>query len=147
MKIILPEFKNIFSEYDHVIGEQTKKRNHRKKMRNALETFLMSSEDNEEKRASGFERMRTCTEALEAIDRQGWTRSFHQRLFHNNFIRACARIFWKTERPGQFAKDHQRILELNGWDSLSQEILVSTPRRLFFIFLNFLISQQVSWIW
>jgi hypothetical protein len=66
---------------------------------------------------------------LEALDRQGWQRSFHQRLFHDNFIRACARIFWKTEKPGSFARDHQKILEMNGWDHLSQEILVSTPRR------------------
>ena len=68
-------------------------------------------------------------EALEALDRQGWQRSFHQRLFHDYFIRACARIFWKTEPPGSFARDHQKILEMNGWDHLSQEILVSTPRR------------------
>lgn len=63
------------------------------------------------------------------LDTQGWQRSFHQRLFHDYFIRACARIFWKTEPPGTFARDHQRILEANGWDHLSQEILVSTPRR------------------
>ena len=68
-------------------------------------------------------------DALDALDRQGWQRSFHQRLFHDNFIRACARIFWKTEPPGSFARDHQKILEINGWDHLSQEILVSTPRR------------------
>lgn len=71
----------------------------------------------------------SAREALEALDRQGWQRSFHQRLFHDNFIRACARIFWKTEPPGAFARDHQKILEMNGWDHLSQEILVSTPRR------------------
>jgi len=68
-------------------------------------------------------------EALEALDRQGWLRSFHQRLFHDHFIRACARIFWKTEPQGSFARNHQKILEMNGWDHLSQEILVSTPRR------------------
>jgi hypothetical protein len=50
-------------------------------------------------------------------------------MFHDNFIRACARIFWKREPPGTFAKDHQKILESNGWDSLSGEVLVSTPRR------------------
>ena len=71
----------------------------------------------------------TGREALEALDGIGWQRSFHQRLFHDHFIRACARIFWKTEPPGSFAKDHQKILEMNGWDHLSQEILVSTPRR------------------
>ena len=60
---------------------------------------------------------------------QGWDRSYHQRQFHDTFLRACARVFWKTAKPGQFAKDHQKILQLNGWDSLRQEVLVSTPRR------------------
>ena len=63
------------------------------------------------------------------LNRCGWNRSFHQREFHDHFIRACARIFWKTEKPGTFARDHQRILEANGWPHLSQEVLISTPRR------------------
>ena len=50
-------------------------------------------------------------------------------MFHDNFIRSCARIFWKRDKAGTFAKDHQKILEANGWDHLSQEVLVSTPRR------------------
>lgn len=50
-------------------------------------------------------------------------------MFHENFIRACARIFFKTEADGTFQRAHQKILDLNGWDTLSQEILISTPRR------------------
>lgn len=38
-------------------------------------------------------------------------------------------MFWKKEGQGQFARDHQKILELNAWDHLAQEILISTPRR------------------
>lgn len=79
--------------------------------------------------SAGFKRIEQCREALAALDRQGWNRSYHQREFHDHFIRACARIFWKTEKPGTFARDHQRILEVNGWASLSQEVLISTPRR------------------
>lgn len=79
--------------------------------------------------SAGFRRIQLCREALAALDRQGWNRSYHQREFHDHFIRACARIFWKTEKPGAFARDHQRILEVNGWSSLSQEVLISTPRR------------------
>jgi hypothetical protein len=79
--------------------------------------------------SSGFKRIDLCRTALAALDRRGWNRSFHQREFHDHFIRACARIFWKTEKPGTFARDHQRILESNGWASLSQEVLISTPRR------------------
>ena len=28
-----------------------------------------------------------------------------------------------------FQRDHQRLLQVNGWKNLSQEILISTPRR------------------
>lgn len=77
----------------------------------------------------GFERLALCRRALEALDRRGWERSFHQRMFHDQFLRACAKIFWKTCKPGSFERCHERILESNGWDSLRQEILVSTPRR------------------
>ena len=93
---------------------------------NPMQAFLQKSQN---KTGNAFQRMQMCRDALEGIDRQGWQRSFHQRLFHDNFIRACTRIFYKTEPPGTFAKDHQKILEMNGWDHLSQEILVSTPRR------------------
>ncbi|EKX34911.1 hypothetical protein GUITHDRAFT_118953 [Guillardia theta CCMP2712] len=77
----------------------------------------------------GFKRMQRCRDALSTLDRKGWPRSFHQKEFHDDFLRACARLFWKTEPKGQFNRDHQKILELNGWDHLAQEILVSTPRR------------------
>lgn len=82
-----------------------------------------------ERASNGFFRIEKCRKALEALDRRGFNRSFHQRLFHDDFIRACARIFWKTDSPGAFARDHQKILESNGWDSLSQQVLISTPRR------------------
>jgi hypothetical protein len=78
---------------------------------------------------TAFERIAQCRRGLEALDRQGWERSYHQRQFHEQFIRACARIFYKTEAPGTFQRDHQRLLQLNGWKNLSQEILISTPRR------------------
>ena len=78
---------------------------------------------------SALERINMCRKGLEALDRQGWNRSYHQRQFHEQFIRACARIFYKTEPPGTFQRDHQRLLQSNGWNNLSQEILISTPRR------------------
>ena len=78
---------------------------------------------------SAFDRINQCRRGLEALDRQGWLRSYHQRQFHEQFIRACARIFYKTESPGTFQRDHQRLLQANGWTNLSQEILISTPRR------------------
>lgn len=51
------------------------------------------------------------------------------RVFHDQYIRACARIFFKHDGDGAFNRAHQKILEINGWDSLPQEILISTPRR------------------
>jgi hypothetical protein len=47
----------------------------------------------------------------------GWKRSYHQRLFHEAYIAACARPFWKLDPPGSFARAHQKILEMNAWDS------------------------------
>ena len=84
---------------------------------------------NAPKKRDGFERMQRCRMALEALDNGGWKRSYHQRLFHNAYIAACARPFWKLDPPGSFARAHQKILEVNSWDSLAQEILISTPRR------------------
>lgn len=76
-----------------------------------------------------FQRMDDCRDALNKLDKIGWYRSYHQRIFHEDFLKACTRIFWKTYDPGQFARDHHKILIKNGWDHLSQEILISTPRR------------------
>ena len=73
--------------------------------------------------------MQRLNEALNALDRCGWRRSYHQRQFHIDYLRACTRVFFKTESPGSFERAHKRILEINGWDSLQQEVLISTPRR------------------
>ena len=115
-----------FASYDRVTQEKDASDRQRLVRRTTLQNYLRGAQKVE---CNGFKRMLKCRQALEAIDRRGWLRSFHQRMFHDNFIRACARIFWKREPHGVFAKDHQRILEVNGWDHLSQEVLVSTPRR------------------
>jgi len=115
-----------FAAYDRVIAERAAAEKEKCMRRTAIQNCLMMART---KQCNGFQRMQKCRQALEALDRRGWQRSFHQRMFHDNFIRACARIFWKYEKPGSFAKDHQKILEVNGWDHLSQEVLVSTPRR------------------
>lgn len=118
--------REYFLTYDRVIAESEAARQMSSMRHSAIMNCLKTTQKRE---CNGFKRMQQCRRALEAIDRRKWQRSFHQRLFHDNFIRACARIFWKTEAHGTFAKDHQRILEVNGWDHLSQEVLVSTPRR------------------
>ena len=78
---------------------------------------------------NGIKRVQLCRQALEALDRRGWDRSFHQRLFHEEYLKSCARIFFKRDGPGAFAVSHNRLLEINSWDSTPQEVLVSTPRR------------------
>lgn len=115
-----------FIQYDRVAQRKEDERLNRQRKRTTLQNYLTLGAKEE---CNGFQRMQKCRQGLEAIDRRGWQRSFHQRMFHDNFIRACARIFWKREKHGVFARDHQRILEVNGWDHLSQEVLVSTPRR------------------
>jgi hypothetical protein len=118
--------EHYFQSYDRTALEQEQEKRRLGIRRTALENcFAVTTKE----QSNGFQRIRRCRQALEALDRRGWQRSFHQRMFHDNFIRACARIFWKREKPGVFAKDHQKILEANGWDHLSQEVLVSTPRR------------------
>ncbi|KAJ1466972.1 hypothetical protein T484DRAFT_1756227 [Baffinella frigidus] len=77
----------------------------------------------------GFFHMARLREALNALDRCGWKRSYHQRLFHEEYLRSATRVFFKTEKPGSFERAHKKVLEINGWDSLQQEVLISTPRR------------------
>lgn len=115
-----------FQKYDVIAAEKEEEARRLSTRRTTLENYMSVACAT---KCNGFQRMLKCRRALDALDRKGWQRSFHQRMFHDNFIRACARIFWKREPHGVFAKDHQRILEVNGWDHLSQEVLVSTPRR------------------
>ena len=82
-----------------------------------------------EVRKEPMEYMQLCRAYLAKLDTLGWARSYHQRLFHDDFLKACTRSFWKLEPPGQFARDHQRVLRVNSWDHIAQEILISTPRR------------------
>ena len=53
---------------------------------------------------NGFWRMQNCRLALEALDRRGWNRSFHQRLFHEEYLKSCTRVFFKRDGPGAFAR-------------------------------------------
>ena len=94
------------------------------KTRSAEQEHVLDKKDK-----TPFDRMDDCRKALAYLDGCGWNRSFHQRLFHEDFLKACTRIFWKLEKPGQFARDHQKVLLANNWEHLAQEVLISTPRR------------------
>ena len=117
----------LYEAFDKVQREQSRAEEEKGRPQNALQAFF--KRNTAEGAKDGFARIRECRVALDTMDRMGWQRSFHQRMFHDNFIRACARIFFKTEPGGAFARAHQSILDLNGWDNLSQEVLISTPRR------------------
>jgi len=98
----------------------------------AMSTGLQSRMKNKTQTSTqetGFTRMQRCRDALAKLDEKGWKRSFHQRLFHDDFLKACTRIFWKLEPAGTFARQHLEILQRNNWTHISQEVLVSTPRR------------------
>ena len=96
--------------------------------RNAF-SYQVQRQSREEHEKTPFARMQDCRDALAKLDQIGWYRSHHQRTFHEDFLKACTRIFWKTCPAGQFARDHHKILVQNGWEHLAQEILISTPRR------------------
>jgi len=99
-------------------------------MPDGLHSRMMHMQERTDKRKqTGFSRMQECRDALILLDDRGWKRSYHQRLFHDDFLKACTRIFWKLEAPGTFERQHCDILRRNNWEHLQQEILISTPRR------------------
>lgn len=120
-------YQELYDKYQQNIINQ---RNIDNATKNFVPTFMIGYQSLVcAQQTTGFDRMKKCRDALKAIDGQGWMRSFHQKQFHEQFMRGCARIFWKREGPSAFTRDYTKILEHNGWDTLPQEILVSTPRR------------------
>lgn len=120
--------KPLFAAIDRVELQEEKSRQFKKqRVSTAISRHMRTYADS--KGMTGIKRIQLCRQALDALDRRGWDRSFHQRLFHEEYLKSCARIFFKRDGPGAFAISHNRLLELNSWDSTPQEILVSTPRR------------------
>jgi hypothetical protein len=114
---------------DLAIRRDNEKLNKERKQRkmSTLQRLMLSSRLDH--KPDGFDRIDKCREALCALDNSGWKRSFHQRQFHEAYIRACARVFFKTDGTAAFMQKQQKLLELNGWECIAQEVLVSTPRR------------------
>ena len=95
----------LFSAFDTLHSRQSARqssRAQRERVQTALERHMSSYTVSEN--LCGFKRMRNCRRALEALDRRGWQRSFHQRLFHEEYMKACARVFFKRDGPGAFAR-------------------------------------------
>ena len=100
----------------------------------ALQAFLHAkgkrpSVQVEAVRSNGVSRMRDCVKALEVLDTCGFKRSYHQRKFHMAFLAACARAFFKTDEPGAFARNYQKLLDIYGWSSITQVRGESLPGR------------------
>ena len=120
--------KPLFAAMDRVEKREEVSRQFKKQgVSSAISRYMRCYADTQG--MNGIKRIQLCRQALEALDRRGWDRSFHQRLFHEEYLKSCARIFFKRDGPGAFACAHNRVLEVNSWDSTPQEILVSTPRR------------------
>lgn len=121
----------LFHHHYEVWGERVRREGQVQMRTNTLlPAFQRQYQGKQEQQAvSGWTRMARCREGLESLDGQGWKRSFHQKQFHDSFLKACASVFFKNEPAGTFAKAHSALLEFNGWQSLPQEMLISTPRR------------------
>ncbi len=124
----LVSFFKLFAAIDQKNKEREKKHSSEKNItaKTAIERHMgcFQNADN----MNGVKRIQLCRQALDALDRRGWNRSFHQRMFHEEYLKSCTRVFFKRDGPGAFSRAHSRVLEVNGWDSTPQEILVSTPR-------------------
>lgn len=126
-------FHRLFSALDKKNDENERSKTLRSKntsqngSKTAIERHMGSFQTIEN--MNGIKRIQLCRQGLEALDRRGWDRSFHQRMFHEEYLKSCTRVFFKRDGHGAFSRAHSRVLEVNGWDSTPQEILVSTPRR------------------
>jgi hypothetical protein len=124
-------FHKLFAALDHQRLEEEKKKRtntHSGTVMTSIERHMGGFKTIEN--MNGIKRIHLCRLALEALDKRGWNRSFHQRMFHEEYLKSCTRVFFKRDGPGAFARAHSRVLEVNSWDSTPQEILVSTPRYL-----------------
>lgn len=120
-------YEGIFQEYAEKASERLARKRRETQLLPSLQRQLLTNQENSV--ITPWTRIKKVVMALEALDRCGWKRSHHQKMFHDQFLRASVRIMWKTEERGLFQRDHRQILETYGWESLPQEILISTPRR------------------
>lgn len=79
----LPELRKLFSR---LRGKRMAPRS--RVMLSALESRLARAREKVKPggEMSPFDRMNQCRTALERLDANGWKRSYHQRLFHEDFL-------------------------------------------------------------
>jgi hypothetical protein len=93
MQIAKRSYGEMYEAMGRIEAKKQAQERESKRLRNALENSAICNSVEE---SSGFQRISACRRALEALDRRGWERSYHQRFFHDHFIRACSRVFWKV---------------------------------------------------
>lgn len=74
---------------------------------------------------NGDGRLRAVRALLAQVDERGFERSNQQVRFHDAFIRACSRVFYREE----WSIHKAAIMRHNGWATTPSEIMISTPRR------------------
>jgi hypothetical protein len=107
--------------------EREQRRLNRSQMMGSLQRHLKNTVNSVKE--DGFDRIEKCRMALRVLDMNGWNRSHHQRVFHENYIRATSRVFFKADGEGAFMRSHQKLLQINNWENIQSEVLISTPRR------------------
>jgi hypothetical protein len=107
--------------------EREQRRLNRSQMMGSLQRHLKNTVNSVKE--DGFDRIEKCRMALRVLDQNGWQRSHHQRVFHENYIRATSRVFFKADGEGAFMRSHQKLLQINNWENIQSEVLISTPRR------------------
>ena len=68
---------------------------------------------------------RTLNKLLTRVDQRGFERSAQQLDFHIAFMKAAARVIYRSS----WATDRPAIMQAHGWETSNSEVLISTPRR------------------
>ena len=76
----------------------------------------------------GFSRIKKLRSALNALDKGAGSGHTTSAASTSSFCAQC-RVLFKTDPPGHFERSYPRLLETNNWETIRQEILISTPRR------------------
>ena len=65
-----------------------------------LHTKRMRTDHSEKQtKFTPMDRMQHARDGLAILDKKGWNRSFHQRLFHEDFLVRCVKVFPQKTGP------------------------------------------------
>ena len=86
----------MYEAYDRIDSQRNRTENDRKRRRTTIERYTGRGDIKSE--GNGFKRLAMCRMALEAMDRRGWERSFHQvHCFILLFLFTCFMTQSSTE--------------------------------------------------